>query len=192
MTAAGQKPQPHYPVVDGNVVIEIRLERADQVVSDYSPVPWNPRGLHPAVEEYLTATVQDFPKNTRFHLIFRVPRGEESREDIRTIPGIVEAHYRSCCTALDRQYRQWTRFGRRYLVLALLVLTACTFLSRSIVMHFGETLPVTMAADGFTILGWAVVWAPITVLLDEIWPLWEKRKTYAAILAARIEVLPEP
>jgi len=37
-----------------------------------------------------------------------------------------------------------------------------------------------------------VVWAPITVLLDEIWPLWEKRKTYAAILAARIEVLPEP
>jgi hypothetical protein len=181
-----------YPIADGKVLIEIRLSDPGQIFTDYSPVPFNPDELTASTEEYLTTTVRDFPAGTQFRIIFRMPRDVAQIPESRKIPEQVRTHYRYCSLMLDRQYRQWIRFGKRYAVFALIALAVCTFVSRAVVMRYGELLPVMMIADGFTIFGWAAVWAPATVLLHELWPIRDLRRTYETIIASEIIVLPEP
>lgn len=181
----------HYPVEDGKVIIEIRLTAPEQIFADYSPVPFNPRELTASCEEYLTTTVRDFPPGTQFRILFRMPGEQVDLPESREIPEAVRTHYRYCNLVLDRQYRQWARFGKKYALFALVILAICTFVSRAVVLRYGETLPVMMVSDGFTIFGWAAVWAPATVVLHEIWPIRDLKKTYGTIISAEIEVLPE-
>ena len=180
-----------YPFEDGKVTIRIPLATPDQIFTGFSPVPFNPRGLTAETEEYITATVRDLPAGTPFRIVFSLPGDKAGLHESREIPGHVRTHYQYSCLVLDRKYRQWTQMGKKYAVLALALLAICSFLSQAVVMNFGETLPVKMISDAFTILGWAAVWAPATVLLEELWPIRGMKKTCEAIIAAEIIVRSE-
>lgn len=123
-----------------------------------------------------------------FRIVFSLPGDRIGMPESRDIPDNVRMHYQYASLVFERRYREWIRLGKKYTVLALVLLAVCSFLSQAGVMNFGETLPVKMVSDELTILGWAAVWAPATVLLEELWPIRNQKKMYEAVIAAEIVV----
>ncbi len=47
-------------------------------------------------------------------------------------------------------------------------------------------------ADALLIIGWVAMWEPITVLLYELWPIIQLKKTYEKISIMEIDILSSP
>jgi hypothetical protein len=191
MQDPGSDTQALYTMENGKIQLEIRLSSPGEILNPFSPVPFNEQGLTSEVEEYIVETVRDFPANAPFRIVLRMPSSISDSPECQALPEVIRHHFRYEMLVLDRRYRQWIRFGKKSLVIGLLVLALATFLSRAI-LQFGETLPVMMIADGATICGWVAMWAPATVLLAELWPIRETRRIYEKIVGTEIVIVPSP
>ena len=47
-------------------------------------------------------------------------------------------------------------------------------------------------ADALLIIGWVAMWEPVTVLLYELWPIIQLKKTYEKISTMEIDILSSP
>jgi len=187
--ATGTDTQALYTVENGKILLEIKLTSPDQILNPFSPVPFDEQELTSAAEEYLVETVRDFPDKAQFKIVLRLPASVIDSPECRALPDAIRNHFRYEMLVLDRRYRQWIRFGKKTLVLGLVVLALATFVSRAI-LQFGESMPVMMISDGSTIVGWVAMWAPATVILLELWPILETKKLYEKIATSEIVFVP--
>lgn len=178
-----------YTVENGKILLEIRLMSPDQILNPFSPVPFDEQELTSAAEEYIVETVRDFPDNAEFRIVLRMPAAIVDSHECRALPEAIRNHFRYEMLVLDRRHRQWIRFGKKSLFVGFIILAISTYVSRAVLM-FGETLPLAMISDGATILGWAAMWAPATVLLAELWPIRETRHIYDKIVKTEIVLVP--
>jgi hypothetical protein len=91
----------------------------------------------------------------------------------------------------DRKFRSRFRHGRTSLIIGLSFLTIA-LLSRQVVSTLANHLLAQIFADALLIIGWAAMWEPITVLLYELRPIIQQKKTYEKISRMEIEILPSP
>ncbi|MFA6362243.1 hypothetical protein [Methanoregula sp.] len=176
---------------NGKILLEIRLSSPDQIFTPYSPIPFNEHELNSVTEDYIVETVRDFPEKAEFRIVLRVPAAIARSPACQVLPDAIRNHFRYRMLALDRRYRQWIRFGKKTLVIAIVVLALATYVSHAI-LEFSETLPAQMVSDGASIVGWVAMWAPATVLLLELWPVRETKRLYERIISMEIVVAPAP
>ena len=91
----------------------------------------------------------------------------------------------------DRKFRLRFRHGRGSLIIGLSFLSIA-LLSRQLVSHLENHLLAQLFADALLIIGWASMWEPITVLLYELWPIIQQKKTYEKISRMEIDIVPSP
>jgi len=53
-------------------------------------------------------------------------------------------------------------------------------------------LVTQLIATALLVTGWAAMWEPVTVLLYELWPIVQMKKTYQKISTMEIDILPLP
>lgn len=180
-----------YNVEDGKILLELVLSSPEQILNPFSPVPFDEQELTGAAEEYIVETVRDFPDNAQFRIVLRMPVSQIDSPVSRALPEAIRNHFRYEMLVADRRFRQWIKYGKKSMFIAVCILTLSIFISRAI-LQFGESLPVILISDGITICGWVAMWAPATVLLYELWPIRETRKIYEKITRMEIVVEKSP
>jgi len=180
-----------YKKEDGKILIEIKLTSVLQLFNSFDPAPFHEKELDAAAEHYIVETVKDFSQKTPFKIIIYLPPDIASTERAQKIPRAIHNHFEYKMLVADRKFRSRFRHGRGNLIIGLSFLTIA-LLSRQLVSTLANHLLAQLFADALLIIGWAAMWEPITVLLYELWPIIQQKKTYEKISQMEIEILPSP
>jgi len=180
-----------YRKEDGKILIEIKLSSVLQIFNSFDPAPFHEKELDSAAEHYIVDTVKDFPKKTLFRIIIYLPPDIASTERAQKIPQAIHNHFEYRMLVADRKFRLRFRHGRGSLLIGLTFLTIA-LLSRSLVSSLDNHFLAQLLADALLIIGWASMWEPVTVLLYELWPIIQQKKTYEKISQTEIRIVPSP
>ena len=180
-----------YKKENGKVLIEIKLTSVLQLFNSFDPAPFHEKELDSAAEHYIVETVKDFPQKTPFKIIIYLPPDIASTERAQKIPRAIQNHFEYKVLVSDRKFRARLRHGRGSLMIGLSFLTIA-LLARQMVSTLENHLFAQLFADALLIIGWASMWEPITVILYELWPIIQQKKTYEKISRMEIAILPSP
>jgi hypothetical protein len=175
----------------GRILIEIKLSSVMQIFNSFDPAPFHEKELDSAAEHYIVDTVSDFPKKTLLKILIYLPPEIAATERAMKIPAAIHNHFQYRMLVSDRKFRTHFRHGRITLLIGLSFLTIA-LIARQYVSTLENHIVAQLFADALLIIGWAAMWEPITVLLYELWPINQMKKTYEKISTMEIEVLPLP
>jgi hypothetical protein len=173
------------------ILIEITLSSVMQLFNSFDPSPFHEKELDTAAEHYIVDTVKDFPKKTRFKILIYLPGDIAGTDRALKIPQAIHNHFEYKMLVQDRKFRARFRHGRLTLLIGLTFLAIALF-ARQEVSRINNLLFAQIFADALLIIGWAAMWEPVTVLLYELWPIIELRRTYEKISKTEIEILSRP
>jgi hypothetical protein len=179
-----------YKKEDGKILIEITLSSVLQLFNSFDPAPFHEKELDSAAEHYIVETVKDFPRKTPFKIIMYLPPISPT-ERAQKIPQAIHYHFEYKMLVSDRKFRARFRYGRVNLLIGLSFLTIA-LIARQLVTTLENHLLAQLFADALLIIGWVAMWEPITVLLYELWPIMQQKKTYEKISRMEIDILPSP
>ena len=180
-----------YKKEDGKILIEITLSSVLQLFNSFDPAPFHEKELDSAAEHYIVETVKDFPKKTPFKIVIYLPPDIATTERAQKIPHAIHNHFEYKMLVSDRKFRSRFRYGRVSLLIGLSFLTIA-LIARQLVSTLENHLLALLFADALLIIGWVAMWEPITVLLYELWPIIQQKKTYDKISRMEIDILPLP
>jgi hypothetical protein len=175
----------------GKILIEIKLSSVMQLFNSFDPAPFHEKELDSAAEHYIVDTVSDFPKKTPLKILIYLPPDIVTTERAMKIPAAIHNHFQYKMLVSDRKFRTHFRHGRIALLIGLSFLTIA-LVARQYASTLQNHFVAQLVADALLIIGWAAMWEPITVLLYELWPIIQIKKTYEKISTMEIEVLPYP
>jgi hypothetical protein len=178
-----------YRKENGTILIEIKLSSVMQLFNSFDPAPFHEKELDSAAEHYIVDTVSDFPKKTPLKILIYLPPDIATTERAMKIPAAIHNHFQYKMLVSDRKFRSHFRHGRITLLIGLSFLTIA-LVARQYVSTLENHILAQLFADALLIIGWAAMWEPITVLLYELWPILQMKKTYEKISTMEIEVLP--
>jgi hypothetical protein len=177
-----------YKKENGRILIEIKLSSVMQLFNSFDPAPFHEKELDSAAEHYIVDTVSDFPKKTRFKIIIYLPPDIVTTERAMKIPAAIHNHFQYKMLVSERKFRSHFRHGRSTLLIGLTFLTIA-LVARQLVSSLNNHIIAQLIADALLIFGWAAMWEPITVLLYELWPIIQMKKTYEKISTTEIDIL---
>jgi hypothetical protein len=182
-----------YRKVDGKILIEIDLKSVDQIFNSLDHAPFHEKELDPSAEQYIVDIVDDFPLKTPFRLIIYLPVCIDCREHAEKIPAAIRAHFRYRMMEQDLKFRARFRYGRWAFLVGLLFVAAMMILRQIVYAGMGSShLLPQIIADVLLIIAWAAMWEPVTILLYELWPIIQQKRSYKKISQMEIEVRPTP
>ncbi|MCK9591694.1 MAG: hypothetical protein M0Q91_06770 [Methanoregula sp.] len=177
-----------YKKENGMILIEIKLSSVMQLFNSFDPSPFHEKELDSVAERYIVETVKDFPQKTRFKMNIYLPPDIATTDRAMKIPTAVRNHFEYKMLVAERKFRSHFRHGRSTLLIGLTFLTIA-LLARQLVSTLQIHLLGQLFADALLIIGWAAMWEPITVLLYELWPIIQLKKTYEKISTMEIDIL---
>lgn len=133
--------------------------------------------------------MNDFPAKTDFKILIHLPREFVGTPEAEHLIPAIHHHFEYKVMVADRKFRARFRHGRWAMLIGLTFLTIA-LLVRQLVSTIGNHILVILFADALLIIGWAAMWEPVTVMLYELWPILQQKKTYERISTMEIEVLP--
>ena len=107
------------------------------------------------------------------------------------IPPAIHNHFQYKMLVTERKFRSHFRYGRTTLFIGLTFLTTSPD-RPSVCSSLDNHLLALIFADALLIIGWVAMWEPITVLLYELWPIIQLKKTYEKISTMEIDILSSP
>lgn len=177
-----------YKKENGMILIEIKLSSVMQLFNSFDPAPFHEKELDSAAEHYIVDTVKDFPPKTRFKMLIYLPPDIATTERAMKIPAAIHNHFQYRTLVTERKFRSHFRHGRSTLLIGLTFLMIA-LLARQLVSTLENHIMAQLIADALLIFGWAAMWEPITVLLYELWPIIQMKKTYEKISTMDIDIL---
>jgi hypothetical protein len=178
-----------YKKENGMILIEITLSSVMQLFNSFDPAPFHEKELDSAAEHYIVDTVTDFPPKTEFKMIIYLPSDIAATDRAMKIPPAIHNHFQYKMLVAERKFRSHFRHGRSTLLIGLTFLSIA-LISRQLVSTLDNHLIAQIFADALLIIGWAAMWEPITVLLYELWPIIQLKKTYEKISRMEIDIVP--
>ncbi|HUT37762.1 MAG TPA: hypothetical protein VMW77_00470 [Methanoregula sp.] len=177
-----------YKKENGSILIEIKLSSVLQLFNSFDPAPFHEKELDSDAEHYIVDTVSEFPKKTRFKIIIYLPADIAGTERAMKIPLAIHNHFQYKMLVAERKFRSHFRHGRSTLLIGLIFLMIA-LLARQLVSSLENYIIAQLFADALLIIGWAAMWEPITVLLYQLWPIIQMKKTYEKISTMEIDIL---
>jgi hypothetical protein len=174
---------------NGRILIEIKLSSIKQLFNSFDPAPFHEKELDIAAEHYIVDTVNDFPSKTQFKIRIHLPPELVPTEDVKHLIPAIHNHFQYKMMVTDRKFRARFRHGRGTMLIGLSFLTIA-LVARQMVSNLNNHILATIFADALLIIGWAAMWEPVTVMLYELWPIIQLKKTYERISTMEIEILP--
>ena len=169
-------------------LIEIRLERAAQLLNSLDPSPFRERDLDADAAQYLISAMRELHGHQAVKLVIWLPPGE-----IAAGHGIADSihHYFHYLDISCRQkLRDTLQRGRSSLVIGLLFLFLCMLLSQWV--FTGEHLLDRVLGEGFLIIGWVAMWRPLDLLLYAWWPQLAELRLYRRMQELPVEIRTYP
>ncbi|HXH03504.1 MAG TPA: hypothetical protein VNN09_09305 [Candidatus Competibacteraceae bacterium] len=178
---------PPYRREHGQLLIEIRLHRLEQLFNSLDPAPFHERDLDPDAEQYIVSAAEELPAHEAFRLVFHL-----APQALERLPpeGLEQAihHYFQYQLALQRHaLRGAMRLARHALLFAVLFLALSLSLSE-LLSGLGNWAGRRVVTEGLVILGWVAMWRPIEYLFYDWWPLRRRCRLYERLARVAVEV----
>ncbi|NMB78200.1 MAG: hypothetical protein GYA23_03815 [Methanomicrobiales archaeon] len=180
-----------YRKENGRILIELTLSSVDQLFHSFDPSPFHKKELDPEAERYIVDIVDDFSRETEFHIIIYLPEDIRNSAQAQKIPEAIRNHFQYRALMQNQLYKERSRYGKFTIIVGLVFLAIATLASHAVADHFPDSLPALLVAKALEVAGWVAMWEPVTVHLYQLWPIIKQRRIYEKIAGMEIDVLPQ-
>jgi hypothetical protein len=163
-------------------LIEVALDRYEEIFNEWDPAPYKRRDLNPALLRYLEDSSEDVPFHNDVELLFKAPAqiSNDSKE-WSALDGLKT--WLACAEdAARKSLRRLRTRSLTYLGAAAVLLTVVAYLSR---IHV-ESLWLTVVRDGLTIGSWVFAWELISIFLFRRVELLRELKKWKRLAKAQV------
>ena len=180
-TSATDRGHPH--------TISLKLRDTSQLFNSMDPSPFIDKDLDDDAEEFIVSWAQEFSPNAAIKLRIHLDQWpvEDPQEMIGTA---VHNHFAHRAKITDLEFKRLLRQGRTSLVIGLLFLAACLFLSKMLLGHEAGTW-AAVVRESLTIAGWVAMWRPMQIYLYDWWPLLQLRRVFTKLSHMPVDVVPK-
>lgn len=170
-------------------VIQIKLERIEQLFNSLDPTPFVGRDLDPAAHDFIEGWADELPREGTFKIALQISEAGDLVKAQSRAHDAVRNYYSARATVQQHKLHRLFRNGRMSLVVGLTFLVACHILSEFLEARFtAETLP-SLIAHGLIIAGWVAMWRPLEIFLYDWWPLRRRLNLLKRLAAAEVRVV---
>lgn len=174
---------------EGNsVCIDLKLKHAQQLFDARDPAPFRDRDLDDDAAEYIVAALQEVHWKGPIKLSIQFTNESPQSVHASSIESAIHTYFDFHSELLKIEIRENLKQGQVSLVIGLLFLVTCIYLSHSVdAAQLG--LVSFMIKEGFIISGWVAMWRPLDLLLYSWLPLLKKRRIYQRLSKIPVEIL---
>jgi hypothetical protein len=168
-------------------IIELRVERIDQLFESLDPSPFHERDLDRNAAAFITDWARDLPEDLPLTILIHV--GGAHGDGTEDVASAIRTYFGYHADAAGRDRRELFAMGRRYLMIGLVVLALCILGGQLAVVLLG---PATGALirEGLIILGWVANWKPFQTFLYDWIPVVRRQRLLRRLAEARVELVP--
>jgi hypothetical protein len=168
-------------------IIELRVERIDQLFESLDPSPFHERDLDRNAAAFITDWARDLPEDLPLSILIHV--GGQAHKGVEDVASAIRTYFHYHADAAGRDLRELFAMGRRYLLIGLVVLALCILGGQLAVILLG---PATGALirEGLIILGWVANWKPFQTFLYDWIPVVRRQRLLRRLAEARVELVP--
>jgi hypothetical protein len=167
--------------------IELRLRELAQLFNSLDPSPFIDRDLDTDAEEFICSWAREHGKDREFELALHLAVAP-SPERAAGTEAAVRHYFTARAEIKRREFRQLMRRGRVSLLIGLLFLAACLFLSE-LVAKLGYGATAAIIRESLTIGGWVAMWRPLEIYLYDWWPLRDEMRLLGRLARLRLRVI---
>lgn len=175
-----------YKRENNSYLIEIKLKEIRQLFNTFDPAPFREKDIDDDAEEYIVASVREFPPDTPLKLVIYLPESSKE-EELRFIPDAIHNYFNYRFNTSNKELRFILKRGRISLLIGILFLFFCIS-TGEVVDRIGDGMLVQIIKEGLLISGWVAMWRPIQIFLYDWWPIRYMGKLYEKISKMPIEM----
>ena len=170
-------------------IIEIKVERVNQLFDSLDPSPFSRRDLASRAEDYIVGSARELPARQPVTIVVHLPAAEAGSRDAANLPIAFRNYFEDRAEHAAMELADLLRVGRLSLFIGMVVLALAlvvgTLLSRLMAGMFGQYW-----IEGLVILGWVALWRPMEIFLYDWWPILKERNLYRHLATAEVVVKP--
>ena len=167
--------------------IEIFVDQIEQLFNSMDPSPFHERDLDHDAEEFIVSLAREFSANAPFVLIVHLNGPLERNMSPEMIEEAVRNYFAYRAKLNQLEFKRLLKQGRTSLIIGLLFLAACLFLSELMFRQDEGTL-ARIFRESLTIAGWVAMWGPMQIFLYDWWPLRRLGKIYQSLSRMPVEL----
>jgi len=176
-----------YRQENGARLIEISLNRVQQLFDSFDPSPFHEKDLDAEAESYIVGAVREFHLGTPLRLIFHLPATEIATARAARLGDSIHGYFAYRRDSASRDLRFLLRQGRLSLAIGLAFLAACLS-ARAFLLFPAANAVESIVAEGLVITGWVAMWRPIQIFLYDWWPLRRMVRIYNKLATIDVDV----
>ncbi|MCB0218202.1 MAG: hypothetical protein KDH09_00785 [Chrysiogenetes bacterium] len=166
-------------------LIEVRLDRIDQLFNSLDPSPFREKDLRREAEEFIVSWAEEFPRDCALSIVLHLREAPPSPLDEKRIAQAVQNYFDYQASGARRELSHLLRQGRTSLIVGVSFLTLCLFLADFLAgVWTGQGSQ--LAVESLTIGGWVAMWRPLETYLYGWWPIRRKKALYARLSQAEV------
>lgn len=178
----------HYRIENGVSLIEISLNRVEQLFNSLDPAPFREKDLDADAEEYIVGAAQDLSPRFPFKIVLYLPADEAASPGAAAIADGVRRFFEYGLAAERRKLRAALHDGRVSLAIGLAFLFGCVALRQLLIAVEEPGTFGHIAAEGLLIAGWVAMWRPLDAFLYGWWPIRRRCRVLAKLTVVPVEV----
>jgi hypothetical protein len=152
-------------------LIEVSVEKLQQLFNAIDPSPFHRRDLDPRAEEFIVDWARDLPTDKPWALVVHLERPAGRADEAAALREAIHEYFAQRVTASRRRLRELFRHGRISLAIALAFLAVSVAIGDAVAAYLGESRLGEILREGFLIGGWVAMWRPLEVFLYDWWPI---------------------
>jgi len=169
--------------------IEVAASRLVQLFNSLDPSPFPERDLDDEVEAYIVSWAKELSPSPRFRILIHLPGTEVIKAEQQGLRKAISNYFGYRSEMLQRSERECLRMGRRFLIVGILVLAACSVIAHILINLMHSSPLAQLAADGLVIFGWVANWRSAEIFLYDLWEIRRVRRLYRRLAEAEIALV---
>lgn len=178
-----------YRQEDGFTLIEVDLERIEQLFNTLDPSPFRLRDLDAEAHDYIVGSAREIGRGKPIKLVLHLPDVAAAAADRDAVTETIHHYFAARARIARLELHDHLRIGRIALLVGLVFLGACIASRRVFFVDTASTFDQVMA-EGLLICGWVAMWRPLEIMLYDWWPIRRDCRIYDKLAAMPVELRP--
>jgi hypothetical protein len=172
----------------GKIVIDVAINNYVQLFNKQDPAPFRERDLDENFVTYVLNSVQEFPIKSKMKLEIFMSDEKDHTAVETVVQEAIRGYFKYESKLTGSKMRKRFRVSRWFFLIGLLVLFVCLNVAHLLETVTTASRVLSIAREGFVIIGWVAMWRPIEAILYDWWPLHEQKLYLEKIAKMDIEV----
>jgi hypothetical protein len=177
-----------YAKENGKFVIEVKVNRLEQLFDKKDPNPYRSKDLDDDVVEYIVSSAQEIGLKN-FGKLKVICHSSIEDESIETVKIGIKDYFLYRSQISDKKIKAILTLGVKTLLIGVTFLTLAISVSATLVDGITDSFVGKLFKEGLLLIGWVSMWKPVNIFLYEWWPLVDLRNLFDTLYETQIEII---